>query len=56
MISQYRLHLFLQNQRSTTAAFQRAEFEGLTQPEIDKLAIFAEGLKAGRTTEDLERG
>jgi len=34
------------------AAFQRAEFEGLTQAEIDKLAIFAEGLKAGRTTEE----
>ena len=29
-------------------AFQRREFEGLTQSEIDKLAIFAEGLKAGR--------
>ena len=34
------------------AAFHRAEFEGLTQSEIDKLAIFAEGLKAGRTIED----
>ena len=28
--------------------FDRAEFEGLTQTEIDKLAIYAEGLKAGR--------
>jgi hypothetical protein len=32
------------------AAFQREEFEGLTQSEIDKLALYAEGLKAGRTT------
>jgi len=32
-------------------AFLRAEFEGLTQTEIDKLAIFAEGLKAGRQIE-----
>jgi transcriptional regulator with XRE-family HTH domain len=31
------------------AVFRRPEFEGLTQAEIDKLAIFAEGLKAGRT-------
>jgi hypothetical protein len=31
-----------------TYAFLRCEFEGLTQIEIEKLAIFAEGLKAGR--------
>jgi transcriptional regulator with XRE-family HTH domain len=31
--------------------FNRKEFEGLTQIEIDKLAIYAEGLKAGRPTE-----
>ena len=30
-------------------AFNRCEFAGLTQSEIDKLAIYAEGLKAGRT-------
>jgi len=30
------------------SAFSRAEFEGLTQKEIDKLAIYAEGLKGGR--------
>ena len=29
-------------------AFNRTEFQGLTQSEIDKLAIYAEGLKAGR--------
>jgi len=29
--------------------FQRKEFTGLTQSEIDKLAIYAEGLKAGRS-------
>jgi transcriptional regulator with XRE-family HTH domain len=33
-------------------AFQRNEFTGLTQNEIDKLAIYAEGLKAGRSTID----
>ena len=32
-------------------AFNRKEFEGLTQSEIDKLAIYAEGLKAGRQNE-----
>ena len=30
--------------------FHRVEFEGLTQEEINKLAIYAEGLKAGRPT------
>ena len=30
------------------SAFNRKEFEGLTQAEIDKLAVYAEGLKAGR--------
>ena len=30
------------------SAFHRKEFEDLTQAEIDKLAIYAEGLKAGR--------
>ena len=29
-------------------AFHRKEFIGLTREEIDKLAIYAEGLKAGR--------
>ena len=29
-------------------AFHRKEFIGLTQEEIEKLAIYAEGLKAGR--------
>ena len=29
-------------------AFYRKEFIGLTQEEVDKLAIYAEGLKAGR--------
>ena len=29
--------------------FNRTEFQGLTQSEIDKLAIYAEGLKAGRS-------
>ena len=33
-------------------AFSRKEFEGLTQEEVDKLAIFAEGLKAGRPSND----
>ena len=32
--------------------FRRGEFKGLTQDEVDKLAIFAEGLKAGRQTND----
>ena len=32
----------------TLSAFNRTEFEGLTQKEIDKLAIYAEGLKGGR--------
>ena len=30
------------------SAFDRAEFKGLTQNEIEKLAIYAEGLKGGR--------
>ena len=30
-------------------SFNRTEFQGLTQAEIDKLAIYAEGLKAGRS-------
>ena len=30
------------------SAFSRREFEGLTKAEIDKLAVYAEGLKAGR--------
>ena len=30
------------------SAFNRKEFDGLTQAEIEKLAIYAEGLKAGR--------
>ena len=29
-------------------AFNRKEFDGLTKAEIEKLAIYAEGLKAGR--------
>jgi len=32
--------------------FRRGEFKGLTQDEVDKLAIYAEGLKAGRQTND----
>ena len=36
-------------------AFHRVEFEGLTQTEIDKLAIYAEGLKAGRAIESPEK-
>jgi len=32
--------------------FRRGEFNGLTQNEVDKLAIYAEGLKAGRQTND----
>jgi hypothetical protein len=35
-----------------TNSFQRNEFIGLTQNEIDKLANYAEGLKAGRSTID----
>ena len=38
------------------APFHRSEFEGLTQAEIDKLAIFAEGLKAGRVTKEPDNG
>ena len=37
------------------APFHRIEFEGLTQSEIDKLAIYAEGLKAGRTTDEPDK-
>jgi len=36
----------------TLSAFRRGEFRGLTQDEVNKLAIFAEGLKAGRQTND----
>jgi len=36
-------------------AFHRVEFEGLTQTEIDKLAIYAEGLKAGRAIKSPEK-
>ncbi|MCL2153637.1 MAG: helix-turn-helix domain-containing protein [Oscillospiraceae bacterium] len=32
--------------------FHRGEFKGVTQDEVDKLAIFAEGLKAGRQPND----
>ena len=32
--------------------FRRREFTGLTQDEVDKLAIYAEGLKAGRQAND----
>ena len=38
------------------SAFHRSEFEGLTQAEIDKLAIFAEGLKAGRVAKEPDNG
>ena len=34
------------------SAFRRVEFEGLTQVEIDKLAIYALGLKAGRPDDE----
>ena len=34
------------------AAFNREEFKGLTHDEVEKLAIFAEGLKAGRHTKN----
>ena len=33
-------------------AFRSGEFKGLTQDEVDKLAIYAEGLKAGRQTNE----
>ena len=33
-------------------AFNRAEFEGLEQYEVDRLAIYAEGMKAGRDGKD----
>ena len=33
-------------------AFNRAEFEGLDQYEVDRLAIYAEGMKAGRGDKD----
>ena len=36
--------------------FHRIEFEGLTQAEIDKLAVYAEGLKAGRIVEEPGNG
>ncbi|MCL2151742.1 MAG: helix-turn-helix domain-containing protein [Oscillospiraceae bacterium] len=36
------------NLRNSQAAFNRSEFEGLTQDEIDKLAEYAEFLKAQR--------
>ena len=34
-------------------AFCREEFIGLTQEEVDKLAIYAEGLKAGRSLKNI---
>ena len=37
-----------ENTENYVNAFNRVEFKGLTQAEIDKLAIYAEGLKAGR--------
>ena len=33
-------------------AFNRAEFEGLDQYEVDRLAIYAEGMKTGRGDKD----
>ena len=37
-----------ENPGNYVTVFNRKEFQGLTQSEIDKLAIYAEGLKAGR--------
>ena len=46
------MHLVAEPNGDMLTAFLRGEFKGLTQDEVDKLAIYAEGLKAGRQTND----
>jgi len=45
-------HMVAEPNCDSLTTFRRGEFEGLTQDEVGKLAIFAEGLKAGRQTND----
>ena len=46
------VHMVAEPNANALTTFRRVELEGLTQDEVDKLAIFAEGLKAGRQTND----
>ena len=43
-------HMVAEPNCDALTTFLRREFMGLTQDEVDKLAIYAEGLKAGRQT------
>jgi len=45
-------HVVAEPSCDALTAFCRGEFKGLTHDEVDKLAIYAEGLKAGRQTND----
>jgi len=45
-------HMVAESNCDALSVFRRGEFEGLTQDEVDKLAIYAEGLKAGRQIYD----
>ena len=47
------VHIVAESNGDELTAFRRGEFKGLTQDEVNKLAIYAEGLKAGRQTYDL---
>ena len=46
------VHMVAEPYSDALAAFNRREFKGLTHDEVDKLAIYAEGLKAGRQPKD----
>ena len=48
--SPLRAHMVAEPNGDPLNTFRRGEFNGLTQDEVDKLAIYAEGLKAGRQT------
>ena len=45
-------HMVAEPNNDALTTFLRGEFKGLTQDEVDKLAIYAEGLKAGRQTSE----
>jgi len=46
------VHMVAEPNADAFSSLRRGEFKGLTQDEVDKLAIYAEGLKAGRQTND----
>jgi len=46
------VHMVAEPHGDSLVAFNRGEFKGLTHDEVDKLAIYAEGLKAGRQPND----